>query len=150
MALRQYTPERREVKAKGQVLGEVRGLALEDVAVLVREHLPDLDALVELFNNPDAMDSMSVEDWKKLALPIITQAPGLAANVIALAADAPDGGPTVQTWPVGAQLEALVSIFEMTISEVGEIKKAWGIVAALLAQKKTRTTGAAKKTGKAK
>lgn len=148
MALVAFTPEMREIKtAKGQVLAEVQGLSLEPVATLLRTHLPDLDALVELFTNKESAEAFSTEDWMKLALPIVTQAPGLVANIIALAANETDASP-VKTWPLSVQIAALVVIFELTFSEIGEVKKAIGIVAALLAKKKTMTTGKATKTSK--
>jgi hypothetical protein len=138
MALIEYTPERRDIKAReGQVLGQVQGLSLEHVAVLVREHLPDLEALFELFQTGD-VESLEAQDWLKLAMPIITQAPGLAANMIALAADEPGSAQKVQTWPLGVQLMALVDIFDLTVAEVGSVKKAMEMVAALLAMKNNK------------
>lgn len=146
MALRAYTPERREVKAEGQVLGEVRGLSLEAIGVLVREHMPDLEAIVDLFDQKDGAKALGAQDWMTLALPLVTQAPGLVANVIALAGEEPQAAPDVMGWPASAQLSALVNIFQLTFSEIGEVKKAWEIVAALRRQAKA-TTGNTKTLG---
>ncbi len=134
MALRAYTPERREVStSKGQVLADVRGLSLEDVSVLIREHLPDLEALVDLFRNDEARAAMSAKDYGSLFLPVITQAPGFVANVIALAADEPNGAKKIQDdkWPLSVQVAAIAVVWELTVSEIGEVKKLLGIVTAL-------------------
>jgi hypothetical protein len=145
MALRAYTPEQREIKIKGQVLGEVQGLSLENISVLVHKHLPDLEALYALFDE-DVRAAMQTGDMVNVLAPVVTQAPGFVANVIALAANEPDGAPTIQqTWPFSAQLAALVVIFELTFSEIGEVKKVKEFVAALLTKAKTKTTGTGKK-----
>lgn len=137
MPLVEYTPPRRAITAnEGQVLGEVQGLSLEHVAVLVREHLPDLEAVADLFQQGGGVEAFSVQDWKKLALPFITQAPGLVANVIAVAANEPKAAPTVQSWPMSMQLRALVDIFDLSFAEIGEVKKAVELVVALLKAKK--------------
>jgi hypothetical protein len=147
MALRAYTPEKRVIEVKGQVLGEVQGLSLEHIATLVMAHAPDLEAVVDLFRKEGSLESLTTEDWLKLAMPVVTQAPGLAANIIACAAGEPEGAATIQSWPFSAQVAALMLVFELTFTEIGEVKKALGAIAALLGKTKA-VTGTATKTSK--
>lgn len=130
MALSDYQPETRKFDLKGGSFS-VRGLALEDVAVLIRTHLPDLEALFDVFENAA---KVSDSDFAKVAASVASQAPGFAANAIALAADEPESAPNAARLPFPVQVEALVAIGDLTFTEVGGVKKALETVAGLLAR----------------
>jgi hypothetical protein len=109
----------------------VRGLSLNDVAVLMREHFPDLEAVFDLFQGAEKMQP---EQWEGLALSVISNAPGFAANVIALAAGEGSAEDAARL-PAPVQLKALTQVGELTFTEVGGVGKAWEIVAGLLKNK---------------
>lgn len=111
--------EGREYDVKGGSF-RVEGLSFESFAVLVRTHLSDLEALFALFAD---VETMTGEDVEKLALATIEQAPGFAANVIALAAGEPTAAPAAAKMPFPLQVQVLVDIAELTFSEVGGVKK---------------------------
>ncbi len=140
MSLAGYTPETRTVPLGGDRSFAVQGLSLNHVSVLVREHFPDLDAIVELFQN---FDKLTPDQFQPLALSLISQAPGFVANVIALAAGEGDASDAAKL-PAPIQLLALQHIGELTFTEVGGVGKAWEIVATLL--QKTEVTKRFRKT----
>jgi hypothetical protein len=130
MPLAGYQPETRIVKA-GKTAFEVRGLALNDVAVLIREHFPDLDAIVDLVSD---FGSITTADMQPLVAAMVSQTPGLAANIIALAAGEGDAA-DAEKLPGPVQMKALLDIGELTFTDVGGVGKAWETVAALLRSK---------------
>lgn len=136
MPLAGYTPENRVIQIGPTNSFVVRGLSLNDVAVLVREHFPDLEALFDLFGNADQITTDSLEP---LVMSVISQAPGFAANVIALAAGEGDAS-DAEKLPFPIQVQALLDISELTFTEVGGIKKAAGLIAGLLKKTDQRLT----------
>lgn len=128
MPLAGYTPESRVVElSRGQSFN-VTGLSLNHMTVLVREHFPDLDAIFDLFQN---VETMNRADFEPLALSIISNAPGFAANVIALAAGE-GSAEDAERLPAPIQLRALLDIGELTFAEVGGVGKALEMVTSLL------------------
>jgi hypothetical protein len=128
MPLAGYQPETREVQiGKGQSV-EIRGLSLNHLAVLIREHFPDLDGIVEMFQGKVSFEKASVES---VVLAIVSQAPGFAANLIALAAGEGDAS-DAEKIPGPVQLKILSAIGELTFTEVGGVGKAMEMLAALL------------------
>ncbi|MCB1865173.1 MAG: hypothetical protein KDG50_07055 [Chromatiales bacterium] len=126
--LRDFKPETRGVKFSGGSF-EVRGISLEDLAVLVRTHLPDLETLFQLFERAEEIDG---GDLDSLAAAVFREAPGFVANVIALAAGEPDEAPTAQLLPFPVQVQVIKDVAELTFSEVGGVKKFLTIVASML------------------
>ena len=128
MSLTGYQPETRDIQIGGGESFQVKGLSLVPIAVLVREHFPDLDAIFDLFQSADNLEP---EKFQPIALSVISQAPGLAANVIALAAGE-GSAQDAERLPLHAQLAALLAIGELTFSEVGSVKKTVETIATLL------------------
>jgi hypothetical protein len=128
MPLAGYQPETRTVQIGPQNTMVVRGISLTDLATLIREHMPDMDAVFDLFKS---VDTMKVEDLQPLILTVVTQAPGLAANVIALAAGEGDASDAAKL-PMPVQVAALLDIGSLTFTEVGGVGKFMEMVAALL------------------
>lgn len=124
----------------------VSGLALDQIEVLVRTHLPDLEALFELFAN---IEHIQEGDLNKIASAVVSQAPGFAANLIALAAGEPHAAPVAQKMPGPLQIEILIKIGDLTFAEVGGVKKFLPTVANLFGvadlQKKVKTVVTRKK-----
>lgn len=144
MSLAQYQPPSRDVPL-GDTTLHLEGLSLEHVAILVREHLPDLEALFEVFTNAGVKDA---EDFKKVAFALVTQAPGFAANLIALSAGEPDAAENAMRIPAPTQVDLILAIGDLTFVEVGGVKKALGTIAGLLSAMNLKTeklTGTTKK-----
>jgi hypothetical protein len=128
MPLAGYQPEQRVVPIDASNSFRVRGLGLNDIAVLIREHFPDLHTLFDLFGT---VGDIEPEKLQPLIISMVSQAPGFAANVIALAAGEGDAS-DAERLPIPVQIQALVDIGQLTFSDVGGIKKAVETVAALL------------------
>lgn len=128
MPLAGYQPEQRVIPINASNSFTVRGLGLNDIAVLVREHFPDLHTLFDLFNT---VGDLEPERLRPLIISVVSQAPGFAANVIALAAGEGDAS-DAERLPIPVQIQALMDIGQLTFTDVGGIKKAMEVVAALL------------------
>lgn len=128
--------EQRPVVTKGGSF-HVKGLSFVSLTTLIRTHLPDLEALFDLWQQSDAVKDSDIE---VLALTLAEQAPGFVANAIALAAGEPEQADVAEKLPFPVQVQALTDIFELTFDDVGGIKKFLPTVAKLLG-----ATGAMKK-----
>lgn len=118
MALADYTPERYTVEWRGRVLVEVRGLSLEDVTVLVRQHLPELKELYARFQGDPKKLLPEGLDAERIALNCITEAPTLAARIICLASDERDMDAARRlTMPL--QMKILIEVIRLTFEDVG-------------------------------
>lgn len=136
MALSDYQAPSHEFKLKGGSF-RVEGLALEQVSVLIQHHLPDIEALFELLLNAEAIET---GDIRTIAASLVAQAPGFAANVIAIASGEPTAAPQAAKLPAPVQIDVLAKIGDLTFSEVGGVKKAMEMVAPLLMNNKTMFT----------
>lgn len=131
MSLSQFVAPREEVKIPKNEPFFVEGLSLSSLAVLVRTHLSDLDAIFDLFQSGA---DIKTEDISGFLGNLIMQAPGLVANIIAVAANEPDAAPQVQKLPFTVQLDAIMKIGELTFTEPGSVKKCMEQIALLLQQ----------------
>lgn len=139
MPLAGYQPETREIELSKGNSFHVKGLSLNDLTVLIRVHFDDLDALFDLFDNAERLE---VKDLQPLAISVVSNAPGFAANVISLAAG--EGSASdAERLPFPVQVKALLEIGELTFTEVGGVGKAMELLAGLL--KKTNLTSSLKK-----
>lgn len=121
MSLADYEPIRAEVGFKGGSLS-VRGLALDDVAVLMRTHLDDLNPLVDLYTKEVKTD-VDVAAMSQYIIGLVKEAPGLVANLIAIACDEPDAVDNARKLPMPTQVKALKMIGALTFEEAGGPKK---------------------------
>lgn len=128
MPLAGYQPARRAIEI-GTDSFHVKGLGLSDISILVREHFPDLDAVFDLFQAGSA--DLNIEQMQKLAMVVVSQAPGLAANIIALAAGEGDAS-DAEKLPAPVQVKALIEIGDLTFQDVGGPKKGLELIVALL------------------
>lgn len=146
MPLAGYQPEQRTIElARGNSF-QVKGLSLNDIAVLIREHFPDLDAIAVLIDH--GIEQVSRDQVQSFATMLVSQAPGLVANMISLAAGEGDAS-DAEKLPAPVQVRALVEIGELTFAEVGGIKKGWEMIATLLKNQtvKDKLTKTLKRTG---
>lgn len=135
MGLAGYKAPRVRIPVSGDNAMEVRGASLTTLAVLMREHFQDLEAVLDLVTENEK--SISSSDFQSIALSLISGAPGLAANIIAISAGEGDATDAAEL-PLSVQIHALVEIFNLTFTEVGGVKKAWEQIAVLLKMEKTK------------
>jgi len=130
MALADYVVERKAVPFKGGSF-DVRGLSLDDVTVLMREHLSDLDQVFELYASSASQEAL-VGETARYAIKLVQEAPGLVSNVIALASDEPGSAATARSLSIPVQVDALEKIFMLTFEEAGGAKKFFESLSRLL------------------
>lgn len=125
MSLSDYSPEKAVVVFKGGQF-EVRGITLDDLAILLRDHLDDLDAIVNILGtsmkNGVSQDTM-VAVATQHALALVREAPGLVARTIAQQSDEPDAVENARKLPPSVQVDALEAIARLTFEEAGGPKK---------------------------
>jgi hypothetical protein len=141
MSLAAYEPQRRTIPLRGGSV-DVRGIGLDDVAVLMNLYLRDIDALFNLYDeNVDEGSKMAA--MAQFAIVLCREAPALVGHLIALAADEPDQIDKARRLSLPAQVEILKAIFELTFEEAGGSRKFFESLGMLL-----RTLApAAQKTG---
>lgn len=130
MDLTQYVAPRKSITVPGcsEAL-EVEGLSLSSLAILVQTHMADLDAVFDLFVSGAETKPDQIADFLGS---VIMQAPGLAANIIAVAAGQPKGAPNVEKMPFSVQLDILMAVGDLTFTEPGSVKKFMEQVAMLM------------------
>ena len=122
MALADYTPARATVEFTGGSF-QVRGLSLDDVSILMRSHLPDVEALVGMLSESNGGGNIEVGQVMQHAITLVKEAPGLVANLIALAADEPDLVDKARALALPIQVRAIETICNLTFDEAGGPKK---------------------------
>src|SRR4051812_7512029 len=100
MTLANFTPERVEIKHNGSVVCSVRGLGTDDISVLVRAHLDTLNKLFEI-----AKQANNDFGNANFFIQMVTAAPQISIDIIALAADEPHYPPEVRQLPMGLQIK---------------------------------------------
>ena len=121
MGLADYQAPTEPVEFKGGSF-DVRGIALDDLGVLLKNHLTDLDALMDLYEK-EVREDIRVTATAQYAIGLVREAPGLVANVIALCSDAPDSVDKARRLPLAVQVKALETIGRLTFEEAGGPKK---------------------------
>lgn len=123
MPIADYQPLTAEValNSKGGSLS-VRGLALDDVAVLMRSHLVDLDKLINIYQG-QSQDAEAVAVFTKYAVTLAKEAPGLMASIIALGCDDGDNVPAYRKLSLPITVRAVEQIVRLTFEEAGGPKK---------------------------
>jgi hypothetical protein len=117
MALSEYVPVKESVSFSGGS-AEVRGLAADDLSVLLANHLPDLDNLMRMYESK-VSDDVKVAAVMQYCIQIVRDAPGLAAHVIALASDEVDQVDMARKLPLAVQTKLLQKIVQLTFAEAG-------------------------------
>ena len=128
MSLSAYLPERHEVVLKGGSFF-VTGLSLNDFATLLKNHLSEMDRVFDLIGGGMDLQSGNME---AVASTLLSEAPGLVANIIAVAAGEPGSSTQAARLPFPVQLQTLVEIGRMTFEETGGVKKSLAILMELM------------------
>lgn len=98
----------------------VRGLSLNDVVVLVRNHG---DQLGKMFSEFSKQSDLTAESVAGFALPLLQAAPQLAAEIIAAGSGDSDSWPEAMLLPFPVQLDALEKVARLTFESGGGPKK---------------------------
>lgn len=132
MGLKDYAPATQTIQLPGDDTFVVRGLALQDITVLLRSHY---DTAARLFDKyvgeaaQTAADAAVPEakfgpgNMKAVILDALQAAPSMLSDVIAVAADEPELGPQVARLPLGVQVEAIEAIIRLTLEAEGGMEK---------------------------
>ena len=123
MSLKNFEIARKEVSYRGQAL-QVRGFSLNDISMTMREYLPELGKLFDMYGVDEQRDN-ALQESAKFAITIVRESPMLVAQMIVLAAD-DDNAESFDIalkLPITFQVEVLRAIFELTFEEAGGAKK---------------------------
>lgn len=99
----------------------VRGLSLDDIMFLVQRHGAGLQAAFAQMMASDG--ELSTDTVAGFALPFLTSAPKIAAEVIACASGDKDAADVAAGLPFPVQIEALEQIARLTFEASGGPKK---------------------------
>ncbi len=117
MGLADYVVVKRPVMYRGKMLVEVRGLNFEDVSVLVRNHLADLNTVFSAF--ADSGKSLPALDIEGLIFSLVTNAPDTAAKAIAIACDEPFETDKARSLVLPLQMKILIEVVRLTFEDFG-------------------------------
>lgn len=142
MALYRYDPPRRAVEDRhGNKVADVRGMSFNDLNNLANNHFDNLDKLLSVWEhyqevsaNQDAGSFMTDESFAAFIADICTSAPGIMADIIAMATDEEDQRAAINSilaWPMHLQCRALGHIYALSVDDFGGPVK---LVGALIQQ----------------
>lgn len=133
MALADFSPDSVEVVA-GKATVRVRGFNLEDLSMLLRLHMEDMSKIVQLINLAKSVASVGA-DQQVMAEAIVrltVEAPGVAANIIAIAADEDRAADLAARLPLVLQIRLLTEIGRMTFDDMGGPGNFWATLQKLI------------------
>lgn len=141
MALSDYTPECRQVMYQGKPLFTVEGLSLETLAVLVKTHLPDLEAVFDIVLKGEKDTETFTDQLSRVSTGLALSAPGLVANIIAVSSGEELTEDLIRVagrLPFPVQVQALMDIGALTFDEAGGVKKSIESLMILLVRLRTK------------
>lgn len=125
MSLKDFVITHEEVTFRGGTIS-LRGLALNDVTLLVRDYLVELGNLFDMYENDEQRET-AIAQSAQFAIKVVMEAPQLAAQVIVLASDGDQSDlPKASKMPLPNQVECIRKIMEITFEEAGGAKKFLG------------------------
>lgn len=130
MGLADFEPFRQNVKYRGEIVLSVRGLSLDDVSILVRGHMDDINRLVDLAREKGDFGTVSF-----LTDALVT-APKVLFDMIALAADEPTYSEDSRKLPVGLQIKILQDVLMLTLEDIGGPKALVALVQKIVGDRK--------------
>lgn len=112
----------------GESSFDVQGLSLILLSTLIQDHLEDIDKAFELVST--VRDNDDSKAFETAALSLIRDFPNLVAKLIVLSAgeDSEQAVSNAVNLPAPVQIVALKEIYELTVQDVGGIKKLWSMV----------------------
>lgn len=118
MSLAEYTPITETISIGRKQSITVRALGLDDVAVLIKDHLSDLDNLFDLYEQSAEQSLASA----RFIIALTREAPALVGTAIALACDEPHAVDNARRLSIPTQVSALKAILKLTFEEAGGVK----------------------------
>jgi hypothetical protein len=107
----------------------LHGLTPSDAVQLFQLHRPAMETFFSKFTGRDLQD-ISETELKDVALNLVESTPGFVAHIIALSAHAIEDFDEITNFPIGAQMEALERINELTFEGIAP-KKFFGLVSTM-------------------
>lgn len=120
MSLAEYQPHRETITSRGLSV-QVRGLALDDVTMLFQKNMDDINKLFEIYGKGQPMVEQ-ISESVQIATRLISEAPGVAARVIALACDEPEEEEKARKLTLPLQIKVIQKIIELTFEEAGGVR----------------------------
>lgn len=101
----------------------VRGLDVDSLSLLIRQHGKDMTEIFNKFSDEEA--EITPERVMAFALPLIEAFPQLVAQLVACAADdpSPEAVATFRRLPISVQADALEQVIVLTFDAEGGPKK---------------------------
>lgn len=122
MSLQDFVINREDVAFRGGTIS-VRGLALNDITSLMRNHIDEVSTLFRLYDKEETRETAMAQS-AQFAITIIQQTPELVARLIVMASDsAPEDIAKAERLSLSTQVELLRNIIELTFEEAGGAKK---------------------------
>jgi hypothetical protein len=122
MSLQDFVISREEVAFRGGTIA-VRGLALNDITSLMRNHIDEVSTLFRLYDKEETRETAMAQS-AQFALTIVQQTPEMVAMLIVLASDSPpEDLAKAERLSLSTQVELLRNIIELTFEEAGGAKK---------------------------
>lgn len=118
-----------EIDLGGGKKGELRGLNLEDFGLLVANHLEMLSKAVEQYANSRS-DVFTAASLQAFFVTLCQDFPGLATEVISIAADTPELKD--KKIALGVQMTALAEIAQLTVKDAGGLGNLLAMIGAAL------------------
>jgi hypothetical protein len=120
MALTDFSPESVEVPV-GKTTVCVRGFTLEDLSLLLRLHLEDVSKIIQLIQLAKGVAAEGADEsvMTEAIVRLIVDAPGVASNIIAIAADEDRSADLALRLPLAVQIRLLSEIGRMTFEDMG-------------------------------
>lgn len=115
MALADFTPETVDIEHNGKPLMTVRGLSLDDVSILIRAHLATLNRL-QTAASTGALSDLGADSF---IIEVLQNAPDVAYDALALAADVVEDVNRLRKLPVGTVVKALQAVLKLTLEDIG-------------------------------
>lgn len=156
MGLTAFQPKTEKVEIPGGDHFVVRGLALEDLTVLLRTHYNTVERLYERYVGESAaayalqhiedeagIAGLDISGVKGVVLESIDAAPALIGDVIARAADEHEHPELARLLPIGVQIDATEKIIRLTLEAEGGLEKLVESVRTIAAVVMTATAGSA-------
>jgi hypothetical protein len=126
--LSEYQTPRVDVPLGQDQVVSLRGLNLDDFALLLQDHLEPISKAVQLWQQ-SKQDIYTSKNMQGFLMSIIKDFPGLVTEVISIAADEPDAKKV--KLGLGFQTSAIAAISKLTLEEAGGLGNLFASLAAL-------------------
>jgi hypothetical protein len=114
-------PRRKIVFDGGDV--EVRGITLQDVAIIVDSHQYAIDRIITMLRTRADLDFSNPEIIIDTVMEVIRESPLVASNIIAMCADEYEQQDMASKLPLPVQTEILQAIGDLTFVDAAAVKK---------------------------